>query len=442
MNFFFQYFLILISFIAYYFLSFEVERSSYLYVVSLFFVLFGSAYYLFKNVFFKTKYLIWVGVAFRVLHLFSVPNLSDDYTRFLWDGRLVVEGMNPYNEVPEAVLEKGILDSNDTVVMELFTTLNSPGRHTIYPPINELIFSVSAFTGYESVNIGVFTMKVILFLFELLSLLLIAKILSLLEINQRNILLYALNPLIIVELMGNMHFEGTMMCFTLLAFYLLLKEKWQWSAVSLGFAICSKILPLIFLPLLFRRYGFKKTMLYSIVVGITVLLLFIPLLNETFFPHFMESFKLYFGLFEFNASLYYLFKWSYWNWWSGSLIVFKVIGLGVYSWYYLLYDKKGMNILKASGLILTLYLFFSQSIHPWYIIGPMTLLVFSEFRFVYLWGVLSVLSYSNYVTEPFAENYVLIFVEYLIVFPFFFYEFLKWKHFKMQREFKISDKNL
>ena len=418
-----SFFLILLSFVAYYFLSYEIERSSFLQVVGLFAFLSASAYYLYKKSVLKTSHLIWVGVAFRLLHLFSVPNLSDDYTRFLWDGRLIVEGVNPYNEVPEVMLEQGILDSNNTVVMDLFATLNSPDRHTIYPPINEFIFAISAFVGRESVYVGIITMKVILLLFELLSLFLIVKILRHLNLDERNILLYALNPLIVVELIGNMHFEGTMMCFTLLAFYWFLKNRLSISALALGFAICSKILPLLFLPLLFRRIGFKKTMIYSIIVGLTVLILFLPLFNASFFPHFIESFKLYFGLFEFNASLYYLFKWSYWELWRGSLVVFKVLGMSMYAWYYLFHDKKSMNILKTSGLILTLYLFFSQSIHPWYIIGPMTLLVFSEMRFVFLWGALSVLSYSNYVAIPFGENYKLIFLEYLIVFSFFFYEF-------------------
>jgi len=417
-----SFFLTITSLIAYYFLSYQTERSHFIQIVGLFSILFFSAYYLYKNEHINTKHLVWFGVGFRLLHLFTVPNLSDDYTRFLWDGRLIVEGINPYNEVPEVILEKEILDSNNGVVSQLFNTLNSPDRHTIYPPINELIFAISAFIGYESVQVGIISMKVILLLFELLSLFLIFKLLEILKLNPRNILLYALNPLIIVELIGNMHFEGTMMCFTLLAFYLFLKGKIKTSAIALGFGVCSKILPLLFLPLLFRRVGFKKTLIYSILTGMTVLILFAPLINEIFFPHFLESFKLYFGLFEFNASFYYLFKWSYWHFWKGSLVVFKITGMLVYAWYFFIYDRRSNNILKASGLILTLYLFFSQSIHPWYIIGPMTLLVFSEFRFVYLWGALSVLSYSNYVSVPFGENYKLLFIEYLIVFALFFQE--------------------
>ena len=421
----FSFFLILLSLVSYYLLSFRVDRNDFLSVIILFSILFGSAYYLYKTSFINVRYLIWVGIAFRFLHLFSVPNLSDDYTRFLWDGRLIVEGINPYDDVPEVILEKGVLDSSNVVVNGLFTTLNSPDRHTIYPPINELIFTISAFVGYKSIYVGIITMKVILFLFELLSLFLIVKILRLLKLDDRNVLLYALNPLIIIELIGNLHFEGTMMCFTLLAFYWYLKNRFEISAVALGFAICSKILPLLFLPLLFRRIGFKKTMIYSIIVGITVLLLFTPLFNASFLPHFIESFKLYFGLFEFNASLYYLFKWSYWHLWEGSLVLFKALSLLVYAWYFKFYDKKATNLLKASGLILALYLFFSQSIHPWYIIGPMTLLIFSKIRFVYLWGALSILSYSNYYVVPFAENYSLILVEYLFVFTLFIFEMRK-----------------
>ena len=45
-------------------------------------------------------WLIALGIALRALLLFSLPNLSDDYHRFLWDGRLTVAGYDPFMHVP------------------------------------------------------------------------------------------------------------------------------------------------------------------------------------------------------------------------------------------------------------------------------------------------------------------------------------------------------
>ncbi|MBC7777776.1 MAG: hypothetical protein H7246_20245, partial [Phycisphaerae bacterium] len=43
----------------------------------------------------QTRLLLGLGIGLRVLLLFSIPNLSDDYARFLWDGHLTVAGIHP-----------------------------------------------------------------------------------------------------------------------------------------------------------------------------------------------------------------------------------------------------------------------------------------------------------------------------------------------------------
>ena len=44
--------------------------------------------------------LVILGVAARVGLFFSLPNLSDDFYRFIWDGVLVREIGNPYGILP------------------------------------------------------------------------------------------------------------------------------------------------------------------------------------------------------------------------------------------------------------------------------------------------------------------------------------------------------
>ncbi len=136
------YFLLLLSGVAYYFLSYRTHRDNFPQVISLFSFLF-VAYYV-AYTFFSTKYfiqLMFAGIAFRMLLLFSIPNLSDDVYRFIWDGRLAANGINPFSYLPAEVMQMPAVTGN---TKELFAQLNSPGHYTIYPPVLQGIFWLAA----------------------------------------------------------------------------------------------------------------------------------------------------------------------------------------------------------------------------------------------------------------------------------------------------------
>src|SRR5688572_18821679 len=40
---------------------------------------------------------IYAAICFRCLLLFSIPNLSEDVYRFIWDGRLLAAGHHPFS---------------------------------------------------------------------------------------------------------------------------------------------------------------------------------------------------------------------------------------------------------------------------------------------------------------------------------------------------------
>ncbi len=124
----------------------------------------------------------------------------------------------------------------------------------------------------------------------------------------RNILLYALNPLVIVELTGNLHFEALMITFVLASVYLLRRQKLVLSGVAMALAVCTKLLPLIFLPLYLRRLGWKTALLFYAAVGAASAALFLPLITPELVTGMRDSVELYFQKFEFNASIYYLIR--------------------------------------------------------------------------------------------------------------------------------------
>ncbi|MFN7259780.1 MAG: polyprenol phosphomannose-dependent alpha 1,6 mannosyltransferase MptB [Cyclobacteriaceae bacterium] len=161
----------------------------------------------------ETEISFWIvaAILFRLCFLFSTPLLSDDFYRFIWDGRLLAAGVHPFAELPRFYIE-----NNSTIPgidKSLFDKLNSPDYFTIYPPVNQLIFWVAARLSFGSILSGVVVIRLFIIASEIGTIWLIKKILHHYQLPARNALLYALNPLVIIELTGNLHFEALLIFF-------------------------------------------------------------------------------------------------------------------------------------------------------------------------------------------------------------------------------------
>jgi alpha-1,6-mannosyltransferase len=160
--------------------------------------------------------LVIASVVFRILLLFAFPNLSDDIYRFVWDGRLINAGLHPFAQLPDYYLQKSLVG----IDQELFSKLNSKQYFTIYPPFAQFIFWLStAFTS--NIIISVIIIRVLIIAAEIGSIIIILKLLDLYKIHRKKVLIYALNPLVILELTGNLHFEAFMIFFLMLFVYFL-----------------------------------------------------------------------------------------------------------------------------------------------------------------------------------------------------------------------------
>ncbi|HEV8081502.1 MAG TPA: glycosyltransferase 87 family protein, partial [Chitinophagaceae bacterium] len=322
------YCLLILSVAAYYFLAYQTARENFFQVFGLFtflFVVFFISYKLFSATHFK--YLIIAGIVFRILLLFSIPNLSEDVYRFIWDGRLAANGINPFSHLPADIMQMPAITG---ISKELYLQLNSVDHYTIYPPVLQGIFWSGAKLFPENVYAAIVFFKCIILLFEVGTLFVMLQILKKLSLPKHLSLLYILNPLVITELTGNAHFDGVMIFFVLLSFLLILKNKWQASAIFLGLGIAAKLLPILFLPLIIKKkLGWKKGLLYSIVTGGTTIVLFALVFDIATIQHMLNSIDLFIRKFEFNASVYYVIRYI------GTLI-------------------KGYNIIAVAGPFLIL----------------------------------------------------------------------------------------
>lgn len=419
-------FLGLLSAFIYVYIAYLLERSYFYELLACFAICFGIYVWFCKNsnsnnlIFF-----IGLGVIFRLLFLFSVPALSDDYFRFIWDGQLIAQGLNPFDLKPTEVL----IDFPNKAT--LLAEMNSPDYYTVYPPVAQVVYFLSAKLSPDSILGSVVVMRSIIILAELGIILLLPKLLRLLKLNANHALWYILNPLVIVELSGNLHFEGIMIFFFLLAAYLLILQQSKLSAVAWALAAGTKLIPIFFLPIVLRTIPFKKALVFYLVFGFSFLALWLPLYNSELIPHFLESIQLYSETFEFNASIYYLIRLIGYEMIEYNVIqtagpwLTRIAYLGILI---ILLKKKIINWQRFFNLILfalSWYYLLALIVHPWYSITLVFLAVFTNFRYPMLWSFLAVFSYWAYSNPTFQENFWLISLEYLLVTGFAVWELSK-----------------
>lgn len=366
------------------------------------------------------------AVAFRLICLGAFPNLSDDLYRFLWDGQLWIHGESPFIRLPEYHAMAGF--PVEGAGADLYAPMNSKSYFTIYPPICQFIFAAAAWIFPSSIFGGTFVMKLFLVAAELGNIWIILKILRWFGRSEREVLWYALNPLIIFEFSGNAHFEAIMIFFLLGALYLLMTGKWKLSAGVLALSICTKLLPLMFLPFLIKRLGWGRAIAYGAIVGFTCILLFVPFLSFDMLLNIKDSFSLYFERFEFNASVFYLIRsagMAIWNFdvirfagWSLSLIVLSSILIIA-----LLEKDTSWNQLPVKMLVaLTVYFGLATIVHPWYVATLVALSTFTKWRYAMVWSATVTLSYYTYRDTTYTESYWLIGIEYGAVFTWLMVE--------------------
>ncbi|WP_304064765.1 polyprenol phosphomannose-dependent alpha 1,6 mannosyltransferase MptB [Pedobacter glucosidilyticus] len=369
------------------------------------------------------------SIFIRFLILFSFPILSDDVYRFIWDGQLLHQGMNPFGYKPSDLVQ----NPTSWLDMFLFNNMNSPDYYSVYPPVNQLAFYLSAISGKGNLLASIVILRSFILLFDVGNIILIKKLLNHYQKDERLVFLYALNPLVIIEFTGNLHFEAVMIFFTLLFIWMLLKNRWILAAISLALAICSKLLPIIFIPLMIKKVGLKKTIFIGLITGSVCLLLFLPFLHtEKLWMNFRESLNLYYGKFEFNGSFYQLFRaigWEIYNYnpiakTSKLLIALTLIG-------FIITYIKSKNLFEGIFWLIFIYNIFGAIVHPWYILFLVALSPFVKWRFGMVWSLLICLSYYTYSTQPYQESMALVMVEYGLLGVFLIYE--AWDSSKTQK---------
>lgn len=426
--------MMLLSCILYYIFAFHFERTEFTKLVVLFI---GLLVLCFKIVQFEKlnlKFILVTGIIFRIIFLVTIPNLSQDFYRFIWDGELVSNFINPYLNIPnDLILDPNLVIDN---AKELLTGMGelSPKFHSNYPPLNQLIFAVAALLGGKSILGAVIVMRILIILADIGIVYFGRKLLRKLNKSPHLIFWYFLNPLVIMELTGNLHFEGVMLFFFVWSLYLLSMNNWKLAAVVYACSISIKLVPLLFLPLFLTHFKFKKSVAFYSIVGLSILTLLLPFYASEFIANYSKTVGLWFSNFEFNSSIYNVVKTIGVNYFDakpweliktyGKLTPIITI-LTVLAFTFFRKNDNLSTLISSMLWILTIYYFISPTVHPWYIIFLVVLTCFTNYRYALVWSATVILSYWAYSDPNYVEHLGILTIEYLLVFSFMIYELSK-----------------
>lgn len=428
--------------------GYGLERSDFIKLISIYTALFFTAYLLIEKIIPKSRDNFWflagLGIIFRFVFIPAIPNLSQDFYRFLWDGRLLLQGVSPYLFTPSSSTALGVTIEQSQQLIDGMGELNA-GHFSNYPPINQLFFAIAALFAGKSILGSVVVLRVLIILADVGILYFGKKILEKLNLPIKNIFWYFLNPFIIIELTGNLHFEGVMLFFFVWALYLLFKEKWLWAAILIGISVSVKLIPFLFLPLFLKyftskesskkpvlsgveRFGLTSLLKFYSIIGVTVLVTFLPFLSSEFIENFSATISLWFQNFEFNASVYYIIRWI-----GFQIVGWNVIGtvgkilpvlvlLFVLGLTFFRKNKTPKQLITTMLFAVSFYFLLSTTVHPWYVATPLLLSVFTRYKYPIVWSFMVMLSYSAYGKDGFDEKLWLVSLEYLVVIGFAVWE--------------------
>ena len=227
-----------------------------------------------------------LAAAWHVEFLRQPAGADDDIHRYVWDGRLQRLGYNPYLIVP-----------SDPALAALHTsetrTLNNPDLPSPYPAGAQLFFR-----AVTAVHESTFAFKVAFVVCEVAIVFVLLDVLRCARQAAHLVLAFAWNPLLAIEVAGSGHIDIVGALLLLVSAAALVRRWRATAAVALGLAIAVKFLPVVLLPLYWKRIRIRDAVPGAAVVG----LLYIPFLSHGRIP--IGSLGTYVQTFRFNGPVF------------------------------------------------------------------------------------------------------------------------------------------
>jgi alpha-1,6-mannosyltransferase len=326
-----------------------------------------------------------LALAFRLAALAAPPSLSADLQRYLWDGRVLLSGANPFRHSPQDPELAPLRDAH-------WPALHEQTLPTIYPATAQLVFAGAALVWPKPSGI-----KLAMGLMELLSLAALARLLAARGRPPGQILIAAWNPLPILEFWGTGHMDAIGIAAMMLALWALARERHRLAHLALGAAILAKLLPLVLVPSFLRATARRTWFVLVATVAVGVAVFLGPGIDA------LQSLRLFVAKWRGNDVAFAGLVWALGSLWAakvaGALVLAGLVGWTL---------ARRMAAAETALLLITAVLVLSPVLHPWYLTWIVPLLAFSPSVVLVGWTGSIALAYTAWSRYHAAGEYAVV----------------------------------
>ena len=306
------------------------------------------------------------------------PDLSTDIHRYAWEGRVVLHGGNPFLTPPDDSTLAALRDADYGQVARQ----NMPA---IYPPLAQGAFALA-----QRVHSGPVALKILFSLFNLGTTLVLFRLLRRRGVPETHALLFAWNPLVIVEAGLSGHVDAMAAFFLVLGLALWESGRRVWSGVALGASALVKYLALASVAWLARRcyYAVAAVVLLVVVAG------YIPFWDAG--AKLFASLRLYTATWYFNGPPFFMLS-SF----LGSQDLARRLLLGGGGAFVLVAAMRERDLARFMYLVVGCALVISPTVYPWYLLWIAPFFALYRNRAWIAFSALVMLSYAvwHYYTD-------------------------------------------
>lgn len=326
--------------------------------------------------------ILLVAAALRILLLPLPPSLSNDVLRYVWDGRVVVSGHNPYAFAPEAEELSSLRD-------ELWEGMDHREVPTVYPPLALAFFSLAASSPFSAAG-QIVVLKALLAAADLAACIALVYLVRRRGVPVTRVLWYAWNPLVVLEVAGMGHVDALGVAATVAA-VLWLQRAPVGAAAAASAGVLAKLVPLTLLPLWGLRSR-RPLVFWGVAAGILCLSLLPVGLSTGGIPPGLQKYGV---SWEFNGPLFeplwrafdaagtpaVVESWltqrkeasgdtEFWNrlypfnypQLHAKLLLASILSLGV------LWTLRSKDPVAGTGRVLSFVMLCSATLYPWYLL--------------------------------------------------------------------------
>lgn len=342
---------------------------------------------------------LWFGIAFGLLfRAIMLPGdliLENDIYRYMWDGHMQHQGVNPFQYAP-------LESETEAYRTDYWQAINYPYVPTIYPPTLQFVFFLSE-AVYPGSIVG---MKFFLTIFDGATIFLILMLLEKLRKPPEWCLIYAWSPLVIKEIANSGHADSVSACLLTGFFLLIAHGRAAQSAVALAAMTLTKFFGILLLPLLHRHWTYWAYVAYFI----TIFVLYGPFLAPNVNP--FEGFFTFSNEWLFNAGPYAAVEWALMEYstlnWEDSARIARyamfVVVIATLAWQSLrlIGRREPEALLRAAFIVLGTLLVCSPVVNCWYLVWLVPLMCVFPMKSWIAFTGLVYLSYTYYYDYSFA----------------------------------------